>query len=68
MLLLLMIAMAKKEEYSINIELIDKTIIKVIEWEIPKDCCSDGKLAFDISGYVEELNHWLKKGQDQVVE
>ena len=56
----------KTEKYSINIELINKKIINVVEWAAGG--VSDGKLAFDISGYVEELNHWLKKGQDQVVE
>ena len=55
----------KTEKYSINIKLIDSTIINVAEWEIGKGCCSD---SFDISGYVEELNYWLEKGQDQVVE
>ena len=58
----------KSEKYSIKIELIDKTIINVVEWDIGKDCCSNEEDAFDITGYVEKLNHWLKKGQDQVVE
>ncbi len=55
----------KTETYSINIKLIDSTIINVAKWEMSRGCCSDD---FDIRGYVEELNYWLEKGQDQVVE